>query len=245
MSQAFLLVGTYKGCFTKSHWGGSRQKHCWDKVAELAPRFAERFAEVPNWIRAALQISAMKGPSLVPETGKLPPAIAQTIETMIMERVSLGEEMTLTNVSELVKHTISMYNQEVKAINAMILEGNTQVIDKLSLPVEDPEHITEADAQARSIMEVAQCTAKEDDENICNISSLICDRWGFTTYKHHQPGHLKYSHHTNERTRDFMTKVVESNRVHPRLVANIDQARVVLKHVQTSFNSVSTLFCKC
>jgi hypothetical protein len=77
----------------------------------------------------------------------IPEVIQQILEATVMERLGFGDEVTVANISDLLRSTTEAYNEEVKAVNDMVLEANGKIMDRTTLQPGDPSFLTEAEAE--------------------------------------------------------------------------------------------------
>ena len=56
MLKQYRKAWQYQGCFSRSHWGGAREREHWDLLIQHAPNLSKKIHEVPNSLRPTLGI---------------------------------------------------------------------------------------------------------------------------------------------------------------------------------------------
>eukprot|EP00435_Cladocopium_sp_Y103_P063665 s286_g25.t1 len=111
--------GLYQGCFSESKWLGRSRKYKWDLFVQCAEKMAKKMCEVPNVLRPILGIETLKGMGrLNPEkTGSavIPPELLSAFETMVLDRVSAGEEVTRSYLKNLLLNMSQVWNEHIEA----------------------------------------------------------------------------------------------------------------------------------
>lgn len=124
--------GYFKGCFNWQHWGKSRQKYHWTLLCKIAPRIAQKNSEVTNHIRKALGMKVMKyGPDAQDGLGcykALPPALLETVEELLLQRIELGEPINAAFAEDVVTSCIEEWNAQID----QILEEDGRKVKKIS-----------------------------------------------------------------------------------------------------------------
>ncbi len=67
-----------------------------------------------------------------------------------MERLAFGEELTVSNTSDLIRDALRIYCEEAESINAMIEESNAKIADRIALDESDPFHLSEEEASQQA-----------------------------------------------------------------------------------------------
>lgn len=151
--------GAYQGCFSKSHWGGQRKTQRWDLLMQHAPKIAKKHSEVPNYLRSILNIDKMKwnGGKFSEKEGlhTVPPPLAAALESLIMDRLEVGEEITFDFVEQTLRLLVKIWNEKISELERevretgqkRILERENELVDQDGLA--DAEHTaSEGDASA-------------------------------------------------------------------------------------------------
>ena len=117
MLQHTRQQGQYQGCFSKSHWGGKRVAQKWDLLCQIAPKQAKTDQEVPNHLRALLGITTKKhSNSKFKESEashKVPYQLTMALEALLMERIHLGEEITIDFASSVLLRLVKCWNDKL------------------------------------------------------------------------------------------------------------------------------------
>ena len=112
--------GIYQGCFSESKWGGRRKKYNWDLFASCAQKMAKRMCEVPNVLRPVLNIKTLLGQGRLnhDKTGatSAPPELLSAVETMVVERVHAGEEVTRAYVKNVLISVSRVWNEHIETL---------------------------------------------------------------------------------------------------------------------------------
>ena len=108
--------GQYQGCFSKSHWGGKRISQQWDLFCEIAPKQAKMYSELPNHVRALLGIEERKHNNskfkATEGTHRVPTALIVALESLLMERIHLGEEVTYDLAASVLLRLVGLWNEK-------------------------------------------------------------------------------------------------------------------------------------
>lgn len=90
-------------------------KYKWDEVAEIAPSVANRYDEVPNWLKTRLsQDALLKGRQSCSE---IPKDILAICDSILQEECLRGLEMDKASVEMLIKTVVETYNSEAETFN--------------------------------------------------------------------------------------------------------------------------------
>ena len=134
-------AGAYQGCFSSTHWGGRRVAHKWDLLIKHAPKIAKRYAEVPNNLREVLNIEKHKwtGSKFKRDDGlhSVPEPLAAALEKLIMDRLSVGEEVSYDFVENTLQLLIHHWNDKVadletevtRTVQKKMLERQNEMVD--------------------------------------------------------------------------------------------------------------------
>eukprot|EP00438_Fugacium_kawagutii_P014416 Skav236071 [mRNA] locus=scaffold2211:153024:160283:+ [translate_table: standard] len=127
--------GAYQGCFSKSHWGGQRQKQRWDLLMQHAPKIAKTHSEVPNYLRGILNIDKMKwnGSKFSEKEGlhTVPPPLATALEHLVMDRLEIGEEITYDFVEQTLRLLVKLWNEKISDLENEVREaGQKRILER-------------------------------------------------------------------------------------------------------------------
>lgn len=117
------LPGFYPGCTFRSKWGHVRETQRWDLLVQTAPQVCSKFKELPNSIRRIMQFDKMKhGESNCPsqKNSCLPFALKEVIEGLIMDRVDMGEEVTIQFVKSTILFSASLWNENIESMKQIL-----------------------------------------------------------------------------------------------------------------------------
>ena len=113
-------AGAYQGCFSKSHWGHKRIAHKWDLFCEIAPRQARCMSEIPNHLKAVLGIDEFKHNNskfkLSDGSHQVPLPLMRAMESILMERIHLGEEVTTSFCGAVLTKMVDVWNDHIAAL---------------------------------------------------------------------------------------------------------------------------------
>ena len=159
MLQEKLFKWQFQGCMADSKWGASRKRHCWDAVCEYAPKVAKRVREVPNVLREALGIATLKHTrSRFPVRGKLhtlPTPLMLAVESLLLQRMELGEALDYRYVSGVVDLLTETWNTKVVELKEEVRQLNAPRIlaaeDALFDDADDPDGEKAATRMAQAV----------------------------------------------------------------------------------------------
>lgn len=149
--------GQYQGCFSKSHWGGKRISQQWDLFCEIAPKQAKMYSELPNHVRALLGIEERKHNNskfkASEGTHRVPTALIVALESLLMERIHLGEEVTYDLAASVLLRLVGLWNEKLQELTAEARGVGHQVLKQQDMaitgrPTEEEEHEMEKDGAA-------------------------------------------------------------------------------------------------
>lgn len=139
------LPGYFRGCTFASKWGKVREAQRWDLLVQTAPQICKKFKELPNSIRRIIQCEKLKhGESNCPskKNSCLPFALKEVIEGLIMDRVDLGEEVTIHFVKSTILFCTSLWNENIESMRQMM---DSKKLEMLQAHDEELSCMTEAD----------------------------------------------------------------------------------------------------
>lgn len=122
MLQKSRNLGQYQGCFGKSHWGHKRVAHKWDLFCEIAPKQAKIYSEIPNHVRQLLGVPTLKhSNSKFKEADgnhKVPYPLLEAMESILMQRVHLGEEVTHDFACSVLLRLVQVWNEKLQELTS-------------------------------------------------------------------------------------------------------------------------------
>lgn len=130
------LPGYFAGCVYESKWGKVRRDQKWDVFVATAPHICAQYKELPNCLRRILKMQKLKNsfwgdnPKIDGEHIHLPPPLQAAVEDMVVERLDLGEEVTMSYVKRVLDQGVTMWN---RVVPHLIL--NMQVVQLLMHPL--------------------------------------------------------------------------------------------------------------
>ena len=165
--------GLYQGCFAKSHWGGKRYSEKWDLFCEICPKQAKIYSELPNHVRALLGIEKRKhSSSKYPAqdgSRRVPIPLLVALESMLMERIHVGEEVTYDFAASLLYRLVCVWNDQLQNLLSDVRAKGQQVLseeDQLIAGDCEDDQQKDMDTSKASHMEGVLSSIQE-----CKISS--------------------------------------------------------------------------
>ena len=125
------MRGYFRGCHFDSKWGGIRRSQQWSVFVKSAPKLMKRFKELPNVFRSIISFPTMKNSSRGKEyeTGSggyvnffLPTVLQTMVEDQIVERIDLGEQVTVTYAKNVLLNAATLWNKVVAQIQDSLPE---------------------------------------------------------------------------------------------------------------------------
>lgn len=117
-------AGQYQGCFAK--WQKRRVSHKWDLFCEIAPKQAKICTEIPNSVKVLLGVSELKhaNSKFKNEDGarQVPVHLALAVESILMERIHMGEEVTMDFAAEVLLAMVNTWNSKISELSDEIRE---------------------------------------------------------------------------------------------------------------------------
>lgn len=115
MLQHSRRQGQYQGCFAK--WKNMRVAHRWDLFAEICPKQAKACSELPNHVRTLFGVETKKHTNskfpVSDGSHQLPTPLIVALESILMERIHLGEEVTTDFASCVLVRLVSVWNEQL------------------------------------------------------------------------------------------------------------------------------------
>lgn len=113
------MPGYFPGCVYPSKWGSVRQHQQWAVLVQTAPKICKKFKELPNSLRMILRLDLKKGGFANQElwmtkaTKTIPPALETAFESLVVERIDLGEEVSITYIKNMLLEGCRVWNRVV------------------------------------------------------------------------------------------------------------------------------------
>ena len=213
--------GYYQGAASK--WRKSSELFKWEVICQRCPKVAEKYDEVPNWLRSHLELpGTAKGPSHT----KVTKDIYLVVDRIVEEAARDGFELTIASIEEVLADAIEAYNCEVekwrkvrqeadlKAVNALMEAGGTEadvarLVDQQNAEKASWPHPVNLAKTPRALNQLALSFAS---------------KYGFGMYRQDKPTrHLPRDHPQVQHVMDYIRLQLSEGKVDPRLCANFDQ----------------------
>eukprot|EP00438_Fugacium_kawagutii_P016372 Skav203833 [mRNA] locus=scaffold4932:4041:17810:+ [translate_table: standard] len=110
------MAGYFDGCLCASKWKKARKEQQWTLLVEAAPQLTKRYREVPNSLRRILNFKKFKHSIAAPqkiEQIHMPMPLQTVVEDMVMEKITVGEEVTMQYVKSVLIYCCQMWNEVV------------------------------------------------------------------------------------------------------------------------------------
>ena len=213
--------GYYSGCCSESKWERARLKYKWDEVAEIAPSVANRYDEVPNWLKARLFEDAhLKGRQACKE---IPKEILAICDSILQEECLRGLEMDKLSVEMLIKTVVETYNAEAEAFNKSRSSQHIESLDaRLKDGEIDEETLEKESGETPGLLPLVGQDLKQSAMD--RIVNHFCRRWGYSMFRQERPSkHLTRDHPAMQRFQEYFHHEKVKYGVCGRLVLNFDQ----------------------
>ena len=114
------MKGYFAGCVYESKWGKQRRQQKWPVLVQTAPRICGACKELPNSLRRILQLPQKKHGNVasINDNGAaefihLPFPLQSAVEDLVVQRLELGEEVTMGYVKRILLSSMCMWNEMV------------------------------------------------------------------------------------------------------------------------------------
>ena len=115
------LPGCFRSCVYDSKWGALRKAQKWSLLCSTAPKLMSKFRELPNFLRKMINYSKLKyGEVQTDKRCSLPVVLSQVVEKIVMDRVLLGEEISMVYVKHAILHCCDVWNECVDSMKSML-----------------------------------------------------------------------------------------------------------------------------
>lgn len=127
------MPGYFKSCTAPSKWGLIREEQKWPVLVKSAPQICKRFKELPNSIRRVLSFTKLKHGDAHTKSDKqrcLPFELKEVIEGLVMDRIEVGEEVTLQYVKGTILFCIDLWNENVLTMRKLMEERSVEIVQQ-------------------------------------------------------------------------------------------------------------------
>ena len=126
------MTSYFPGCLYPSKWGTVRHDQHWPLLVKTAPQLCKRHKELPNSLRSILQINKLKYGSntSTEKRSHLPPPLEEAIESMLVERIGLGEEVTMHFVKNTILFAISIWNECIGEVHKLVRDHGLKLLER-------------------------------------------------------------------------------------------------------------------
>ena len=218
--------GYFQGAAAASKWPAAREKYSWDMVAELCPKVAAKFSEIPNWLRERFDVDGRKGNG----TYKVSDDLYEVVDKILEEVVVSGMELNTTAVEEVLKEALETYNEAVTAWRDEKDKADLEMLQKLSdAGTSEAELKAVSDELSKAKQFWPQTCLLAQTPRALNQQALkFSQKYGYSRLSQDKPQkHLPRNHPSVQRVTEFITTCMKDGSVHPKLVANWDQVTLL------------------
>lgn len=189
---------------------------------EKCPRLAQKYDEVPNWLRQRLNIDSLKGRG----HGRIPPEVKDVIDSILKHSIRDGFELTMTSIEEVMKEAVDAYNEEVTKWCKANEDADLTALDALVQAGASEEELTnlknQQDAMRASWPHLIACA--QTSNGLRHAASKFSEAYGYSMFTQDKPTrHLPRDHPQVEHVNDYITMNIQEHLVDERLVCNFDQ----------------------
>ena len=170
--------GLYQGCFSKSHWGDRRIRDKWDLFCDVAPKQAKLYSEIPNCIRGLLGIESRKytGSRFSASDGdhRVPLPLLIALESLLMERIHIGEEVTYDVASSLLIRLVNVWNEQLTQLFNELGEKGCQIVKAFDSAEVEDQAMQEATASHFQMIKSSmhQCKISTNSESLRKLGCI-------------------------------------------------------------------------
>lgn len=119
--QDMNLPGFFRSCVYDCKWGALRVSQRWTLLCSTAPKIMSKCRELPNSLRKMINYSKLKyGEVQTDKRCALPVVLSQVVEKIVMDRVLLGEEVSMVYVKHAILHCCDVWNECVDSMKSML-----------------------------------------------------------------------------------------------------------------------------
>ncbi|CAK9018622.1 unnamed protein product [Durusdinium trenchii] len=224
------LPGYFPGCLYESKWGAARREQQWALLCASAPALCKKHKELPNSLRRILRFNKQKHGAPTKDTARcyIPLALEQAIESMILDRILLGEETTMVFVKNTIVWAVQLWNEVIEMIRTDIRNNGLETIKQ-----QDEELAAMTPSRLNHFFQELADNSDEllqpinldlNDAALLKKAQRLCHKFDIRYRSNEKPGlHLPFTHPSLERVRTYVSLAVKEKVIHPRLIANYDQ----------------------
>ena len=138
------MRGFFPGCVYQSKWAGQREAQQWPLLVRCCPKLIQKHKELPNSLRRMLQMQTMKRSMQATscskaETVHIPWPLQMCIEDLIMERILLGEEVTMSFAKSTLVFAVELWNESLTAVHEILKKKSLEYLHKGDAALADLE----------------------------------------------------------------------------------------------------------
>ena len=127
------MPGYFRGCMCRSKWAKLRGPQQWTLLVQTAPELMKKHHEIPNSLRRVIGLSTMKhnihscDPSSVQQI-HMPLPLQTVVEDLVMDRIVLGEEVTIQYVKSVIIFATELWNEVVGSMRDALREKSLAIL---------------------------------------------------------------------------------------------------------------------
>eukprot|EP00438_Fugacium_kawagutii_P013863 Skav228403 [mRNA] locus=scaffold3824:14733:31266:- [translate_table: standard] len=130
------LPGFFTGCVYESKWGAQRVSQQWSLVCAAAPQLCKKHKELPNSLRTIMQLPEKNnnlphGAADDACSKTLPFPLKCVVESLIMEKIQCGQEVTMCFVKNAIAFCCDLWNECVHTIRGNVQEKSLSMLQRI------------------------------------------------------------------------------------------------------------------
>lgn len=125
------LPGFFVGCIYESKWGRVRVQQQWTLVCAAAPQLCKRHKELPNSLRVIMKLPekhTVSDTDDLASQASMPFPLKCVVESIIMEKIQHGQEVTMTFVKNTIVFCCDLWNECVHTIRGSVQEKSLDML---------------------------------------------------------------------------------------------------------------------
>lgn len=189
---------------------------------EKCPHIAAKYDEVPNWLRQRLKIDSTKGPA----TGRIPPEVEDTIDSILEASISDGFEINSLGIEMVMQDCIEAFNDEVNKFRASREAADLEALDQLAQAggsEDDIQKLKQEQDTSRATWP-SLITCGQSITALKQQAAMFAQSRGYSMFSQDKPTrHLPRDHPQVQRVNDYIRMTIQEGKVDNRLVLNFDQ----------------------
>lgn len=174
--------GQYQGCFAK--WKDMRIAHKWDLFCEICPKQAKACSEIPNHVRTLFGVETKKHTnskfSAKDASHTVPTPLILALESLLMERIHLGEEVTVDFASNVLVQLVSLWNEQLGKLTEDVRRFGQQHLKNQDLQIKDvpgeQEQMALADDSKHMVQlfsEIHECKISTNSPSVLKLGLTV------------------------------------------------------------------------